>query len=464
MGAGSVGENQPRLDPDARRGPAEPRSRTAAPPAEAAARRAPARPRARLAPETRDAKASTLSRRPFISVLLPVRGESEELIECLASLARQTYPRSRFEILIADGSDRPVDPVIFPEGLDIHVYQNRVKTMSPGLNLLARQARGERLAIVSAHTWLPDDYLERMVATAHVTGAANVGARVRKVARSPWGRAIAAATSCPFGVGSSVQHHGAEVGPADSAFPGFIARLMFERLGGFNTELACNEDDEFNARVRAAGGLVWYDPGVEVSYRPRETLDRGLPPALPLRPLESCGGQAGSARLPEAAPRHPVARGWGSRRRGAGLDHLAPDDRSHGRRGSALLRDRGLRRSQDGSRTRRQHMADGAGLPGRTRSLRHGIHPGPPGSRSARRGPESQYAAGEPPLAAWPGRYSPNTDVATSVSESTINSAVPSQPTVNRKRPLASGPINSRSIDSRITNTSTNGSRRQLTT
>ncbi|MGA3057056.1 MAG: hypothetical protein ABSE70_03300, partial [Candidatus Limnocylindrales bacterium] len=131
----------------------------------------------------------------------------------------------------------------------------------------------ERLAIVSAHSWLPDEYLDRVEATAHVTGAANVGARVRKVARSPWGRAIAAATSCPFGVGRSIQHHGAVVGPADSAFPGFIARLMFERLGGFNTALACNEDDEFNARVRAAGGLVWYDPGVEVAYRPRETLD-----------------------------------------------------------------------------------------------------------------------------------------------------------------------------------------------
>jgi GT2 family glycosyltransferase len=234
--------------------------------------RAPAHPRARLGQGTKELKASALSRRPFISVLLPVRGESEELIECLASLARQTYPRNRFEILIADGSDRPVDAVIFPVGLDIHIYQNKLRTMSPGLNMLARQARGEHLAIVSAHTWLPDDYLDRMVATAHVTGAANVGARVRKVARSSWGRAIAAATSSPFGVGSGIQHHGAEVGPADSAFPGFIARLMFERLGGFNTALACNEDDEFNARVRAAGGLVWYDPGVEVMYRPRETL------------------------------------------------------------------------------------------------------------------------------------------------------------------------------------------------
>jgi cellulose synthase/poly-beta-1,6-N-acetylglucosamine synthase-like glycosyltransferase len=209
---------------------------------------------------------------PFISVLLPVRGESQELVECLASLARQTYPRDRFEVLIADGSDRPIDPAILPAGVDIHVYPNEARVMSPGLNMVASHARGEYLAIVSAHSHLPDGYFERMVAAARATGASNVGTRILKVAHSAWGRAIAAATSSPFGVGSSVQHHGVVAGPADSAFPGFIARSMFDKLGGFNAALACNEDDEFNARLRAAGGLVWYDPAVEVAYRPRETL------------------------------------------------------------------------------------------------------------------------------------------------------------------------------------------------
>lgn len=209
---------------------------------------------------------------PVISVLLPVRGESQELVECLSSLARQTYPRDRFEVLIADGSSRPIDPAILPNGLDIHVYPNPARVMSPGLNMLAGHARGEYLAIVSAHSYLPDGYFKRMVETARATGAANVGTRVLKVAHSPWGKAIAAATSSPFGVGSSVQHHGTQAGPADSAFPGFIARPIFEKLAGFNTALACNEDDEFNARVRAAGGLVWYEPAVEVAYHPRETL------------------------------------------------------------------------------------------------------------------------------------------------------------------------------------------------
>jgi cellulose synthase/poly-beta-1,6-N-acetylglucosamine synthase-like glycosyltransferase len=209
---------------------------------------------------------------PSISVLLPVRGESGELAECLASLARQTYPRDRFEVLVADASDAPIDPSILPAGLNGHIYPNPARVMSPGLNMLAGHARGNYLSIVSAHSYLPDGYFERMVETARTTGAANVGTRILKVARSEWGRAIAAATSSPFGVGSSVQHHSATAGPADSAFPGFIDRVMFDKLGGFNTALACNEDDEFNARLRAAGGIVWYEPAVEVAYRPRETL------------------------------------------------------------------------------------------------------------------------------------------------------------------------------------------------
>ncbi len=209
---------------------------------------------------------------PFISVLLPVRGESDELAECLASLAAQTYPHHRFEVLVADASDALLDPRSIPDGLDARIFRNPERLMSRGLNLGARSATGAYLAIVSAHSTLPPEYLVRMVRAVRETGAANVGTRIRKVARTPWGRAIAAATTSPLGVGGSIQHHGRVGGPADSAFPGFIDRAVFDSLRGFDEALACNEDDEFNARVRAAGGLVWYEPAVEVTYHPRETL------------------------------------------------------------------------------------------------------------------------------------------------------------------------------------------------
>lgn len=209
---------------------------------------------------------------PFVSVIVPVRNEELHLVTCLESLAAQTYPHDRFDVIIADGSDEPVSPTIFPAGLDVRVVPNPERLMTRGVNRAARSARGDRLAIVIGHSWLPADYLRQMASIAEATGAANVGTRIRKVAQSPWGRAIAAATSGRLGVGGSIQHFGSEAGPADSAFPGFIDRAAFDAVGGFNGELACNEDDEFNARLRAAGYVVWYDPAVEVSYRPRETL------------------------------------------------------------------------------------------------------------------------------------------------------------------------------------------------
>lgn len=208
---------------------------------------------------------------PFVSILLPVRGEQEELAACLASIAAQTYPRDRFEVLVADASDTPVPPSILPAGVDARVIPNPERLMTHGLNRVAREARGAYLAIVSAHSALPADYLELMVTSALATGAANTGTRIRKVATSAWGRSIAAATSSPLGVGGSIQHHGSTAGPADSAFPGFIERQAFDTLGGFNTDLACNEDDEFNARLRALGREVWFEPAVEVDYHPRET-------------------------------------------------------------------------------------------------------------------------------------------------------------------------------------------------
>jgi succinoglycan biosynthesis protein ExoA len=210
---------------------------------------------------------------PFVSVLLPVRNETVELAECTASIREQTYPAELTEIIVADASDKPLDPVHLQAGpRSVLVLRNDRIVIAPGLNMAAEHSRGDYLAIVSAHSVLPPDYIERMVDAIGRTGAANVGGRYLKVGRSAWGKAIAAASSSPLAVGDAPQHFATRSGRIDSAFPGFISRRVFERVGGFNTDLGGNEDDEFNARLRASGELVWYEASVEVLYRPRETL------------------------------------------------------------------------------------------------------------------------------------------------------------------------------------------------
>jgi succinoglycan biosynthesis protein ExoA len=210
---------------------------------------------------------------PFVSLLLPVRNETVELAECTTSIREQTYPAELTEIIVADASDKPLDPIYLQVGTrSVSVLRNERIVIAPGLNMAAQHARGDYLAIVSAHSVLPPDYIERMVDVIGRTGAANVGGRYLKVGRSAWGKAVAAATSSPLAVGDAPQHFASRSRMIDSAFPGFIARKEFERVGGFNPDVAGNEDDEFNARLRACGGLIWYEASVEVTYRPRETL------------------------------------------------------------------------------------------------------------------------------------------------------------------------------------------------
>lgn len=39
---------------------------------------------------------------PFVSVIIPVFNDQEPLKLCLAALAKQTYPRSQYEVIVDD--------------------------------------------------------------------------------------------------------------------------------------------------------------------------------------------------------------------------------------------------------------------------------------------------------------------------------------------------------------------------
>jgi GT2 family glycosyltransferase len=52
-------------------------------------------------------------------------------------------------------------------------------------------------------------------------------------------------------------------------------REVFERIGGFDEELVRNQDDEFNYRLRAAGGKILLSPAIKSRYYNRSSI-RGL--------------------------------------------------------------------------------------------------------------------------------------------------------------------------------------------
>jgi len=125
---------------------------------------------------------------------------------------------------------------------------------------------------VDGHALLPPGYIATAVRTLAETGAVNVGGIMAAEGITPFQRAVAWAMTSPAGVGSAKYHTGGEAGPASSVYLGAFRRSAIEGVGGYDEQYLRAEDWEMNHRLREAGGLIWFQPELKVSYRPRATL------------------------------------------------------------------------------------------------------------------------------------------------------------------------------------------------
>jgi hypothetical protein len=79
----------------------------------------------------------------------------------------------------------------------------------------------------------------------------------------------------PFGGIGWTRSSGGERVETDTVTFGAFRPEVFERVGLFDEALVRNQDDEFNMRLRAAGGRIVLDPAITVMYRPRGSF-RGV--------------------------------------------------------------------------------------------------------------------------------------------------------------------------------------------
>jgi hypothetical protein len=83
---------------------------------------------------------------------------------------------------------------------------------------------------------------------------------------------IAVAAAHPLGVGDALYRFTDKAGEVDTVPFGAFERSLIDKIDGFDESLEANEDYEFNARIRAAGGRVWLDPAIRSVYYARPDL------------------------------------------------------------------------------------------------------------------------------------------------------------------------------------------------
>ena len=95
---------------------------------------------------------------------------------------------------------------------------------------------------------------------------------MRASSSGPVGSAIALGTSSPFGVGGARFHYATSEVEVDTVYQGFCWRELYEVLGGFDTEMVRNQDDELSFRIKAAGGRIVCNPAIRSRYHNRATF------------------------------------------------------------------------------------------------------------------------------------------------------------------------------------------------
>ena len=219
-----------------------------------------------------------------ISVLVPCRNEKLHIREFLDSLAAQELdPGYELEILVADGmSDDGTREVLRDYAAQtravpivVRMIDNPGRIVSTGLNAAILASRGEIIIRMDAHTVYAQDYIRESVRAIQTSGADNVGGPWVASGRGLLGRAIAAAFRVPFCTGGGKAHDASYEGEVDTVYLGCWSRSVFDKAGLFDPTLVRNQDDEFNFRLKRAGGKIWQSPRIKSSYTPRASL-KGL--------------------------------------------------------------------------------------------------------------------------------------------------------------------------------------------
>ena len=207
---------------------------------------------------------------PPVSVVIPARNARETIGDTLRSVLAQDYA-GMMEIIVTDGmsTDSTVDFIeyIFPQ---VKVIKNEKRNIPAGLNRAIEVAIGSVIVRCDAHTVLPPDYITRTVTVlVENKGIASVGGMAIPKGDTMFGRAVAQAVTSPIASGGSKYKVGGSAGESDTAYLGVFRKESWEQVGGYNEFLEANEDYEFHWKMRESGGLVWFDPGIKSTYRPR---------------------------------------------------------------------------------------------------------------------------------------------------------------------------------------------------
>ena len=214
---------------------------------------------------------------PAVSVILPILNEERDLQECISAILKQNYD-GELEIILALGPSKDktnqIAKALAEKDSRIKLVENPTGKTAAALNLAIAASSNEIICRIDGHAEISDSYIKTAVEVMMQTGAVNVGGLMKADADNGFQSVVATAMRSKIGVGASKFHTGGTAGPADTVYLGTFKKSAILQAGGFDEKYIRAQDWELNHRLRLNGGVIWFDPRLVVTYRPRDTFSK----------------------------------------------------------------------------------------------------------------------------------------------------------------------------------------------
>jgi glycosyltransferase involved in cell wall biosynthesis len=194
-------------------------------------------------------------------------------------VVKNDYPKNKIEVFVVDGQSTDNTRSIVKDYTRkykfIHLLENINRTVPYAMNIGIKKSSGDFIIRLDAHGEYPSNYFSELVFWSKSTYADNIGARwITDVKnKNLKTNAIKKVLSTKFGVGNSYFRIGTDnMQEVDTVPFGCYRRIVFEKIGLYDTRLNRNQDIELNKRLKRNNGKVYLLSNLSSIYYARETF------------------------------------------------------------------------------------------------------------------------------------------------------------------------------------------------
>lgn len=216
-----------------------------------------------------------------VSIIIPCLNEQDYIAKCLDSVIANDYSNDFLEVIVIDGMSTDRTREIIHQYQDkyrfVRLLDNPKRTAPSALNIGIKNATGDIVIRMDAHTTYSRNYVSKCVETLKEFNADNVGGVIRTLPGKNTfiAKLIALSIGHPFGVGMSyfrVAKTRMPPCPVDTVPFGCFRRELFKKIGYFDESLPRVEDIDFNNRIKEVGGKIILNPEIVSFYYARGSL------------------------------------------------------------------------------------------------------------------------------------------------------------------------------------------------